>query len=213
MSAIHSIFYWAAGLVFPSLEDCVAGSLPHQGASGVNLPADRRYWDRREALALGNCTGLDFCRDLCHRYGLGQPPKQLERELVGRLDDALPVGQAVLSLRPGYAQYLIWDIPRRWAELLHLPPELEAVWPEECRIFLPESGLDRITPDLFEYLPRLAGADRAQCLFLDADSRRAAAAVNARGQGAVIIGPDRLRREFQLRKMSKEAYCMHTRPQ
>ena len=212
MSQIHTVFFWANGIMFDLLDDVVAEELCAQGVHKINLPAEKSYSDLCQKVMLGSCTGIEFCSGVINLFGLDLSSQDLETKIIKRIKLKPESLGIISSLRLEYAKYLVLDLPSEWASQVDFSRELKELFPKDRIIQLTESGLCNLVPDVFFYLARCANTPLGECLLLDTNSKRTVSAINSGMHAAVIICPDRLKREFLLRKMTCDDYCMHARP-
>lgn len=170
------------------------------------------YKKLREALALGCLSDESFFAGVLE---LIQAPVDVQ-EFMAMVRAGLKPLQGVLPIaakpHKEIARWLVVDVPQSWLIYWLEKPEIRAVFDAPRVIFLGNSNLKQLTPDVFSYLVKKSNADAQACLLLDANLRRTVQSINSGLPAGIINSGAQMDREFLLRKMVYAQYEMHTRP-
>ncbi|HEY3345409.1 MAG TPA: hypothetical protein VGJ97_10795 [Anaerolineaceae bacterium] len=209
MPDTRAVFFWMGGVVTQAIEPLLSQALAVCGHPGMNLLARPGFAEVCADLALGRRAGLDFCGDICALAGADCPAEELDAALISAFAPAAGVINTIDRLPPVYQRWLIVDIPREWYEPICERLCIQPAFPEGQVIFLPESGLPRLLPDVFDFLAARAQLRMDQCLVLDRSSHRAVAALDHGFPSAIFVDARRLAREFVLRQFTARVPLEH----
>ena len=210
----HTLLIWADGLLYRSLDEALAQSLQERGIEGVNLYAgpDYLYW--REQLTLGMIDKEIFFEDVsASMTSVPDADFGALQEDVSALMTSVPDALfEACMVKSDLIKRLVVDIPEDWFMQLPCCNEVMECFPPGSLIFLEKSGLPRLLPDVFYYLSCETGTPLEHCLLLDHDRRRPIWALRHGMPADEITNTMRLKREFLMRGLTDEDYCMHERP-
>jgi hypothetical protein len=191
---ITAVVTWLSGVFTPSMTAALSRALS-DGDRPVNWLAMPGAAAKVEDWITGRCSNPDFWAAVQVISGSRYTADQLAQrftELTRPDLKALPVLQEIPK---SYTQWLLCDLPG------NLPAELNELYPQECILSLPEAGLRRLLPEVFDLTARQAGCPLRECLFIDSDHKRAVRALRHGASVGLYVNPRRLRREFVLRRM------------
>lgn len=207
------LFFWATGVIFETLERCIAHALAREDSAMVaRMLMSDAYKKLREALALGRLSDEVFFAGVLE---LLQAPVDVQEFAAMVRADLKPLqGALPIAAKPhnGIARWLVVDVPQSWLTNWLERPEIRAVFDASHVIILENSNLKQLMPDVFSYLVKKSDADAEVCLLLDANLRRTVQSINSGLPAGIINSGAQMDREFVLRKMVSTQYEMHTRP-
>lgn len=208
----RSLIFWMGGLVTPSLLEGCNNALEEMGQTGINLPAIPGFEQLSEKLALGQIDDLQFFNEIFAAGKISLDagdilPKVKERMLPD------PRTLAAINLLPAkYQRWLICEFPQDWYEQISKKHGLNGIFNDDHVIFLSKTGLERITPEIFDFLPERVGDTLENCLYFDRDPKRVIAAINRTFPAVIYVDPTRLEREFVMRNFIDRHQPVHTPP-
>ncbi|HEX9029454.1 MAG TPA: hypothetical protein VF823_09800 [Anaerolineales bacterium] len=209
MANVEAVFLWMSGVVTPSIPS-ILQSFQAAPGSGHSTPAGLNQ--ALERFSLGQLEEQAFCRDLAGFSSLPDEPALLRQRII----DACAPNEAVLAvvqkLPPELQRWLVVDLPRAWYEQIAGRSGFSEVFPAERLIFLSESGLPRLIPDLFPYLGSVAQLPTGSCLLIDPSQKRAIQGINLGFSTAHYVNPRHMEREFYLRGFFGKI-TIHKKPQ
>lgn len=213
MAETRLLFFWGSGMLFPALDGLLGAVL---GTFGHFTQADVAAWPPyrplQEQLALGNINDLEFCKALTKDFQLAIAAEQLREQIIQGFT-VNPKALAMIDpIKNHMACWLVVDIPAAWFRQTPAYLSLHHYFAEEKTILLDESGLNTMIPGVFAYLPQRVGVPTEQCLLLDGNMKRTMLSIRYGLPSAIIINPQRLEREFLLRKLILLDYQIHQRP-
>jgi hypothetical protein len=209
MPDTQAVFFWMVGVVTQAIEPLLCQALTACGQPGINLPARPGFADDCEGLALGKLDGLAFCREVNKLAGVPISDEALQAAVIAAFAPTPGVIQAIDRLPPAYRRVLIVDVPRGWFELVRERLLIHPCFPSDGLIFLPECGLTRLEPDVYDALAARAGLRLDKCLVLDLSSHRAVAALDHGLPSAIFVDAPRLEREWLLRQFTARVPLEH----
>ncbi|NPV69634.1 MAG: hypothetical protein HPY55_03170 [Firmicutes bacterium] len=212
MGETRVLFFWTSGVLLPALDAAVTEILPSFGIAGINPAAISRYREMRDDLALGRIDGQEFCQVAVRSLGIEGSPELFLKRMLSRLVLIPGVLDAVTRVKAEVDRWLVVDLPEAWFKELPSSQEVLLHFPPERIICLEDSRLLRVLPDVFYYLPNRVQVPSEQCLLLDSDIKRTVHSINHGLPAAVVINPERLRRELLMRRLIMQDYQIHQRP-
>jgi hypothetical protein len=209
MPDTKAVFFWMGGVITQAIEPLLCRALAACGQTGTNLLVRPGFSSACQSLALGKLDGLGFCREICAMAEAAISPEALQAALIAAFDPTPGVIQEIDRLPSAYRRWLIVDVPRTWFEQVCERLLIHPCFPPGGLIFLAETGLDRLEPDIYDYLAVRAGLRLDQCLVLDRSSHRAVAALDHGFPSAIFVDARRLEREFVLRQFTAKLPLEH----
>ncbi len=208
MPDTRAVFFWMGGVISLSIEPLLRKALAEWDAE-VNLFAKPGFAGACEDLAIGRQDDLAFCQAVCAIAGVEIAPVTLREAVVAAFEPKPRVVQTIQQLPRAVQRWLIVDYPRAWfergADLFGIYP----CFPEDHLIFLTESRLGRLVPDVFDFLAHRAQLRLDQCLVVDEESHRAVAALDYGFPSAIFVDARRLEREFVMRQFTAKVPLEH----
>jgi hypothetical protein len=212
MGETRVIFFWMGGVVTQALEPLLRqalASLAPQGVLRTNLLAAPGFAAQCEAFTLGQVSDLDFCQAVAGIAGLDVSPAALRDAAVAGLAAAPGVIREIDRLPRAIERWLIVDYPQAWFDAACDRLAIDPCFAAENRIFLDRSRLPRLVPDVFDALAQAAHLPLEACLVVDAQSRRAVAALDRGFPAAIFVDARRLEREFVMRRFTARQPLEH----
>lgn len=211
MGEINQTIYWMGGVMTQPISTLLAKVISETG-SHVNVLGLPGFERRCEELTLGKMDDLTFLQSICSDAKADLKPEELRTKLLAAMEPVADVVETINLLPDSIGRWLVIDTPRPWFELIYKRLGIDKCFADEQLIFLSQSGLSRIIPDVFKHLTRTVKKTAEECLFFDLRSRRSVQALNYGMASAIFVDARRLKREYLLRKMIAENYEMHWRP-
>ncbi len=209
MPDTRAIFFWMGGVLTQSVEPLMRSALSACGQPEVNLYSIPGFNNIVERLAIGQIGENEFCRAICKMRETGTTPEMLREAAVAALAPVTRVCQTINLLPESYTRWLIVDYPQSWFEQARNRLQVDSCFSANHIIFLQDSHLDRLVPDIFHYLAQCAGFHLDQCLGFFASSRRAVAALHHGFPSAIFVDAARMEREFVMRGFTGKVSLEH----
>ncbi len=209
MGQTRAIFFWLSGIITPSFQTILSRALADLRKTGINLPGLPDLQSACDDLVLGKASDLDFCRRVEETIHLGVDPAVLQENILSEITPNPHVAGTIQLLPEKYERWLLVDLPRRWFEQVCKKLVIADTFSPERLFFLPESGLARLVPEIFDRLPEYARLSIKECLIIDANSKRAVQALNHGLPAALFTSAKQLEREFTMRYFIEKPQPMH----
>lgn len=208
----RSLIFWMGGLVTPSLMEASTSTLEEMAQTGINLPAIPGFEQLSERLFLGKIDDLQFFNEIITAGKINLVAGKILPKVKERMiPDPRALG-AINLLPAKYQRWLICEFPRDWYEPVAKKHGLGKTFSDDHIIFLSKTGLERITPEIFNFLPGRVGDTLENCLYFDRDPKRVIAAINRAFPAVIYVDPSRLEREFVMRNFINRHQPVHTPP-
>jgi FMN phosphatase YigB (HAD superfamily) len=211
MGEINQTIYWMGGIMTQPIPILLAKTVSETGAH-VNVLGLPSFEAMCEELYLGKIDELVFLKTVCSKGKLEIKPEDLREKALAAAQPIPEVVETINLLSETVGRWLVIDYPKPWFEKIAERLGIRRCFTDKQFIFLAQSGLSRLGPDLFKYLAATVKKDPEDCLFFDLQSRRSVQALNYGMASAIFVDSRRLKREYLLRKMIAENYVMHGRP-
>lgn len=199
MSNISDVIFWMGGVITPSIPAILSKWMGEVGIKPLDLtlsPGFSQVWER---FMLGQIDADSFCRQASEAAQLDVTPEALRDHVLAELQPVESVLAEVAALPDNIRRWLVVDIPRSWQQEAPGLAALDTFFPAQQCIFLTESGLVRLVPELFYHLSRCIQRPLEHCLLIEPSYRRSVTGVQHGIHTAHFIHSHRLRREFYLR--------------
>lgn len=208
----RSLIFWMGGLITPSLLEISTSALEGLGQTGINLLAFPCFQELSDQFALGKIDDLRFYNEIVTAGKIGMDAAKmlpLVKECVKPDTRAL----AAINLLPAkYQRWLICEFPPTWYEQISKQYGLNNTFNDDHVILLSKTGLEKITPDIFDFLPGRVEDTLENCLYFDRDPARVIDAINRAFPAVIYVDPSRLEREFVMRNFIDRHQPVHTPP-
>ena len=201
MGSISTVFCWVGGVITPSLSETLIHVL--QSDTGVTVDFGRRALIQKltQDFVLGKIDFRFFCEQIDEIVQGSFTVNALESAILESIEVRLPVVEVLCDLPTTYQVWLISDYPPEWFTLISKEiHQFPLVHPDRL-IFIRDSSLLRLIPDVFYYVVRKANKDISDCMLISADSKQTVEAIRHGFSSEVFVDARRLRKEFNLRKM------------
>ncbi|MDD5371189.1 MAG: hypothetical protein PHQ40_19070 [Anaerolineaceae bacterium] len=209
MPDTRAIFFWMGGVLTQSIESLLRSALAACGRPETNPFSAPGFASNCERLALGQLDDLTFCQAVCEISGAKSSPAKFRETVIATFSPLPGVTQAVQRLPDTIQRWLIIDYPRSWFDQVCERLLIQPCFPPERLLFLQDSRLNRLAPDVFDFLAQRSKFRADQCLVVDSNSHRAVAALDHGFPAAIFAGSDRLVREFIMRQFTARIPLEH----
>lgn len=209
MPGTRAIFFWMGGVLTQAIEPLLRSALIACGQPETNLYPVPGFAELAEKLTLGSIDVKDFYQAICDLSKARISHQEFQEAVVASLTPTPRLIQTITQLPANYSRWLIVDYPRSWFELASEQLQIEIGFLANHLIFLQDSRLPRLIPDVFNYLSEYAKVPFPECLVVDAISRRAVAALDHDFPAAIFVDASRLEREFVLRGFTAKVPLEH----
>jgi beta-phosphoglucomutase-like phosphatase (HAD superfamily) len=209
MPDTRAIFFWMGGVLTQSIEPLMQAALAACGQPEVNLFSARGFASVCESLALGQLDDLAFCQAVCEMSGAKRSPEEFGNAVIASFSPVPRVIQTIERLPDTIQRWLIIDYPRSWFDQTRQRLSIHPCFHNEHLLFLQDSQLNRLVPDVFDFLAQQAKFRVDQCLVVDSNSHRAVAALDHGFPAAIFVDSVRLEREFVLRQFTARIPLEH----
>ncbi len=198
-----TILFWFSGAFTASLYSIIVENLYPNSSSAEKLALQQKVRPLQEQLAIGKLVPETFCRKVMDTLQVDVEPTLIP-ETLGK---SLKIDQAFFNIYQQISNEfdprVIVDIPEIWFRQLIKCWNVEESFPDGRLIFLEQSGLGKLIPDVFQYIPKAAGRKMEECIVVDPIQMRA---VMAHKQGLVstaYVYPRRLKIDLALQGIWK----------
>lgn len=199
---IRGVFTWLSGVLTPPPLWAIHQVLG-SARKDFNLLTVPELIPLMEAWTLGQCGDAAFWNTLGAQALSDLSPAELSRQFNNLMRLNQETLDVLASLPKTYRQFLLCDLPGG-------PPRgVGALYPSDHILQLSQMGMPRLIPDIFERMARQTGFPLIECLFMDADPKRAVQTIRYRTSVEWVVNPWRLRRAFVLRRMLDQPAPSH----
>jgi len=195
----HTIFIWFGGVLTNTVTEITLQSLQSdQYASGFKLPRSEIN-KLADQLSLGMISPHSYCDGVIKITNSTLDIITLEELIPRRASLNKSVMNLINSVSGEYEKWLVSDYPESWYQEIASREDLSSMYPAERMIFTSQGDLEKMVPDVFDYLARASGHSLDRCVLIDSKSSRAVEAVRHGLSSIIYVYPDRLKHEFALR--------------
>jgi len=209
MDQTKAILFWMSGVVTQPVSTAAAGLLQAAGRPGVQVGVLPEFIQAHEQFTLGQMGDLDFCRQLGRLTRLESEPDALRQKMLAAFAPESLTLDVIRALPEAIERWLVVDLPRAWYEALAGRLSLPSCFAPERLVFLDQSGLKRLVPDVFYYLSQCARQEAGGCLLIDPRLRRAMAGIDHGFPSAHHVNLRLLKQEFYLRGFTGRTSLSH----
>jgi hypothetical protein len=209
MTEIRAVLFWMTGVVTQSVPAVAMQLAQAAGRSPANLTALPEFNLAQEHFALGRLGDLDFCQRLSQFIGLDWEPAALRQKMLAAFVPEQPTLEIIQALPAALERWLIVDLPPAWYEALAGTLRLQTCFAPERLIFLGQSDLPRLVPDVYYYLSRRLHLEAGRGLVIDPLLRRAMEGINHMFPAAHYVNSRLLKQEFYLRRFTGRTTLNH----
>jgi hypothetical protein len=206
------ILFWMGGILAQPISSLIQDALAKYGRNDANLLSIPGFANSSERLALGQLDDLAFCQGICDTYGVNVSMEAFRDTVITSFVPCPEVIRTIAHLPEDYSRWLIVDYPRTWFDQVKERLMIPSCFSIDHILFLQESGLYRLIPNIFDFLANKTRYPQDQCLIFDADSHRTIAALIHGFPSAIYVDPKRLEREFALRHFTAKVPLEHRPP-
>lgn len=209
MGQIQAVLFWMSGVVTQSIPAVLNDILQAAGRPLVHWPALPEFTQAQEQFTLGQLSDLEFCRRLSPLTGLEEAPEELCQKMLSTFAPQPLTLELIRTLPAVIERWLVADLPAAWHEALADRLNLQSCFAPDRLVFLGQSELPRLVPDVYYYLSRCAHREAGNCLLVDPMLRRAMEAINHGFPTAHYVNPRLLKQEFYLRGFTGRTTLNH----
>lgn len=205
MVTYKAIFFWLGGVLTDPIEEVTLDALAPKAVLKVSHATKLKLRQLAEQLSLGRISPSDYCQRALQMSKLKLDAGELEGRIIEKVALRPPVMDLLAAIPPTYERWLLSQYPMQWFSTFSRRMALSDHFPHERTMYISEIGLERIVPDLFSALPKIADCTVNECLMIDGMSARAVAAVRHGLASIIYIYPERLKHELALQGILKTA--------
>ena len=208
----HALIFWMGDIITTSLLEATTRALDELGRPGVNLMAFPDFKQISERFALGKIEDLQFFKKIVADGKIKLDPSELLSKVRSCIKPDARALAAINLLPSKYERWLICEFPVTWFDQLSIKHGIGDFFLNDQVIFLSKTGFERITPDIFDFLPGRVEDKLENCLYFDKNLKRVIAAMNHSFPAVIYVDPSRLEREFVMRNFIDRHQPVHTPP-
>jgi hypothetical protein len=199
----QTILFWFDGSFTTSLSTGVVNILRPELASSEKIALQHKIRPFQNELAIGQLHLAEFCRNVVEICQAQCDPTALPTRLVETAVLNQSFFDIYRQISPENDPRVIVDIPEIWFRELIRLWKVEDAFPAARLIFCEQSDLQKMLPDIFEYIPRAAGCSMEDCFLVDPQQMRAVAAHKTGLVSTAFVYPRRLKIDLALQGIWK----------
>lgn len=198
-----TVVFWFDGAFSDSLSSQIIELLNPALNSSEKLALLQKVRPLFELMAIGKLNPEAFCHKVVETCQLKADPSSISKRLI----EAQEMNQAFFDIyrqiSPEFDPRVIIDIPEVWFRQLVQRWNVEDRFPDGRLIFLEQSGLGQLIPDVFQYIPQAVGKKMKDCFVVDPMQMRAVAAHRIGLVSTAFVYPRRMRIDLALQGIWK----------
>lgn len=199
MGKRNVIFFWLGGVLTDTVLEITIQTLSSMFEAKVNLQKRLLLRALCEDLSLGRINTHHFCTRAVELVDSNISIDTFETQLKESFSVRTPVLEVIASLPESYQIWLISDLPQEWYQSLAGRFNLKTYFPENRLIFSADAHAQRLDPDIFYYVTRIANQPFDTCVIVDGLSSRAVHAIRHDLSSTIFLDARRLIHDFTLR--------------
>ncbi len=196
-----TLFIWFGGVIAESISEITIQSMQSEfGVSGfaqyrseINHLADE--------VSLGVRSTHSFCDSVIKITNSTLDSNTMNSFITDKASLNQPVMNLINSIPDKYEKWLVSDYPETWFHEIASREDLHSSFPSDQTIFTSRGDLEKMVPDVFDYIARASNHSLDECVLIDSVSSRAVKAVRHGLSAIIYVYPDRLEHELALRGM------------
>ncbi len=199
MAKINSVVFWLDGVFTHKINNVIMNRVVENG----NKFTDHNLLiNLYEKLACGSISVSEYVTNVKQIFSLDISLSSIVSNLLLAESESNQLFSEIELIKGKLDTWLIIDYPSLLYDLLDRKLIDKGYFSKKNIIFLENSKLNRMNPDVFYYLNQYIGQPAESCLFIDPSVRRSIESINHGFPSHHYISPRLIKREFYLRGFS-----------